>query len=87
MCYFCLVAHLRFYVPDDVAEGLRERARSEGVSLSCFLAALAKKEVENRWPEGYFDEVIGSWEGELTRPAQIDIEQREQISPHDAALT
>lgn len=77
MCYICGLAQLHLYVPDDVAELLRERARRKGVSLSCFLAALAKREVENRWPEGFFDEVIGNWEGELTRPAQVDTERRE----------
>jgi len=77
MCYILLVPQLHLYVPDDVAQLLRERAQREGVSLSCFLAGLAKREVENRWPDGYFDAVIGRWEGELERPPQLDLPQRE----------
>ena len=75
--YILIVPHLHLYVPEDVAQLLGERARREGVSLSCFLAGLAKREVESRWPDRYFDEVIGKWEGELARPSQLASQQWE----------
>lgn len=29
------------------------------------------------WPSGYFGEVLGGWEGELTRPEALELEVRD----------
>ena len=45
-------------------------------SVSKYLEILVKKEVENQWPEGYF-ELFGTWQGEpLERLDQGSFEQR-----------
>ncbi len=31
------------------------------------------------WPEGYFENVLGNWQGELERPAQGDFELRNEF--------
>ena len=68
---------LHCYVPDDLAKRLQEKAQQAHLSVSKYLALLIKKEVENQWPEGYF-ELFGSWQGDpLERPPQGDYEQRE----------
>ena len=71
---------LHIYVPDNVASVVRERARARGMTVSGFLAALVVREVASDWPDGYFDEVVGGWEGPpLRRPAQGRFEKREKL--------
>jgi len=71
------MTQLHCYVPDDVASKLQKKAQQAHLSVSKYLAFLVKKEVENQWPEDYF-ELFGSWEGTpLERPVQNDYEQRE----------
>jgi hypothetical protein len=71
---------LHLYVPEKTAEVLRRKARERGESLSGYLAGIVVREVsEEEWPEGFFDEVLGSWEGGIERPAQGDYEAREAL--------
>ncbi|CAN5500187.1 hypothetical protein BH24DEI1_BH24DEI1_17510 [soil metagenome] len=69
---------LHFYVPDEVAERLRQRAKDKNTSLSKYLADVVQREVAPGWPEGYFESVIGKWQGEpLERPEPLPLEERE----------
>jgi hypothetical protein len=62
---------LHFYVPDEVAETAKARAKAAGKSLSSYLADLVVNEVAGEWPEAFFEEVVGGWQGEpLERPKQ-----------------
>lgn len=71
------MAQLHFYIPDLLAEKLKEKAKKEHLSVSKYMARLARREVENEWPDGYFD-LFGKWQGEtLERPKQLPLEQRE----------
>ena len=73
------MSQLHFYVPDDLEELLRQRAAAANKPLSRFLAELVKREACEckNWPEGYFDQVFGNWEGEvLERAPQGDYERR-----------
>jgi hypothetical protein len=71
---------LHLYVPDDVAETARSRAKAAGKSLSSYLADLVVNEVAGEWPEGFFEEVVGGWKGEpLRRPKQGRVERRELL--------
>lgn len=71
---------LHLYVPEGTAEVLRRKARERGKSLSGYLAEIVVREVaEEGWPEGFFDEVLGSWEGELERGPQGEYEEREEL--------
>ena len=70
---------LHCYVPDELAKRLQAKAQQSHLSVSKYLALLIKKEVDNQWPEGYF-ELFGSWQGEpLKRAPQEDYEQRESF--------
>jgi hypothetical protein len=74
------VPQLHVYVPEKVASVVRERARARGMSVSGYLAELVVREVASDWPGGYFDEVVGAWEGQpLRRPAQGRFEKREKL--------
>lgn len=71
---------LHFYVPDDVAEAVKSRAKSQGRSLSGYLAQLVRDEVAAGWPAGFFDEIVGGWRGRpLRRPRQGKAERREEL--------
>ncbi len=63
---------LHLYVPNDVAARLRERARANNMSLSKYLAEVVARETGTGWPEGFFDDVVGSWVG--------DFEEAEDLS-------
>jgi len=69
---------LHFYVADAVAAELRKKAEGKGLSISKYLAEIARREVCSDWPEGFFEEGIGGWQGSLlTRPEQGELEERE----------
>lgn len=73
------MAQLHFYVPDSVAEKIHAKAEKERLSVSKYMAKLAKREVEEKWPANYF-ECFGQWQGsELDRPQQLSLEKRELL--------
>lgn len=77
------MSQLHFYVPDDVEKRLRQRAEQADQPLSRYLADLVLREVERGegWPEGYFEQVFGQWEGEpLSREPESDYEQRPRLN-------
>jgi len=68
---------LHFYVPQELAERIQQEAKAAQKSLSNYLAELVKHEMAPNWPEGFFDDVVGGWQGEdLQRPPQGEYEQR-----------
>lgn len=74
------MAQLHCYVPDEVAKRLQERASAAHLPVSKYLATLVTKDLENQWPDGYFD-LFGQWQGEpLERPEQGLFENRAAFS-------
>ena len=51
---------LHFSVDEATAQRLRERAESEGKTLSRYLAQLVKERTSEGWPAEYLEAVIGS---------------------------
>jgi hypothetical protein len=70
---------LHFYLPESLAVRIRQRARARGVSVSRYVAEIMRNEVGDEWPEGYFEEVVGGWKGELERPGQGEPEERDEL--------
>ena len=73
------MSQMHFYVPDDVEKIVRLEAKKARLTLSRFLAELVKREAaqHTQWPEGYFDQVFGRWEGEpLIREPEGGFERR-----------
>ena len=66
-------------VPEPLARRVEEKACEVHLSVSEYLVKLLEREVGDGWPEGYFENVIGSWQGDLERPEQLDNEQRESL--------
>lgn len=76
------MSQLHFYVPDEVEKQLRAKAQAANLPLSRFLAEVVKREISqpDQWPEGYFEQVFGQWQGEpLTRAPQGDYEPRPDL--------
>ena len=73
------MAQIHCYIPDKIALQLSEKAEKEHVSVSKYLAGLVRKDMSSGWPEGYFEQVFGGWEGDepLKRPEQGIYETRE----------
>jgi hypothetical protein len=71
---------LHLYVPEGVANVVRQRARARNMTLSGYLAELVKREVVSGWPHRYFDSVVGGWRGKpLRRAPQGRFERRDQL--------
>lgn len=76
------MSQLHFYVPDEVEAQIRDKANQANLPLSRYLANLVKREAgrPDEWPEGYFEQVFGQWQGEpLERPEQGEFEQRPEL--------
>jgi hypothetical protein len=77
-----MMPQLHFYVPEAVATRLQSRAKAAGLSISRYIAELVKQQIGTDWPEGFFDEVVGGWQGEpLKRAPQGQLEEREPLQP------
>lgn len=70
------MTQLHCEVPEPLARRVEERAGEVHVTVSEYLLKLIEQDVGNGWPEGYFESVIGCWQGELERPEQLDDEKR-----------
>jgi hypothetical protein len=70
---------LHLYVSEPIAEAIRRRAESRGISVSGLLAEIVEREAAPEWPAGYFERVTGAWLGDLERPPQGDFEVRQRL--------
>ena len=74
------MAQLHCYLPDEIASRLQEKARMSHMSVSKYLAFLVRKELDNQWPEEFF-ELCGAWRGQaLTRPEHGVYEDRGEMN-------
>jgi hypothetical protein len=65
-----------------MAAELQRRAETRGMSVARFLEELVEREIgkSEKWPEGFFQEVVGGWKGEpLERAPQSPPETRDQL--------
>ena len=62
-------------VPETLARRVEEKAGEAHLSVSDYLAKLIERDVGDGWPAGYFENVIGCWQGDLERPEQPDYEK------------
>ena len=70
------MAQLHCYVPDEIADLFKQKAKEANLSTSKYLALLVKQNTAGQWPDNFFD-LAGSWQGEpIVRPDQLDVEQR-----------
>jgi len=71
---------LHFYVPEQVADRIRQEANAAGLSVSQYLAEVVKRELHPDWPASFFEEVAGGWLGEpLQRAEQGEFDARDPL--------
>ena len=71
---------LDIYVPDEVGEAVKRKAEAAGMTVCRYLAGLVQREVAGGWPPGFFENVVGGWQGRpLKRPPQAALERREDL--------
>lgn len=74
------MAQLHLYLPDDLAEDVRQLAKSQGLTVSAYLATIVRAQLKPQWPKDFFSKVVGGWVGEpLERPEQPPFERREDV--------
>ena len=74
------MTQLPIEVSDPIAEQLRRRAETQGLTVSQYLVNLLSRELSEEWPPGFFEEVVGGWQGKpLERPPQGAYEHRERL--------
>ena len=67
-----------FYVSKGRPKQIREEAKN--LSVSKCVAEAVQRETHPGWPEGYFEQVVGKWQGEpLERPEQLPFEERDLL--------
>jgi hypothetical protein len=57
------MTQLLIEVSDPIAEQLRRRAEVQGLTVSQYLVNLLSRELSEEWPPGFFEEVVGGWQG------------------------
>ena len=71
---------LHLYVPEEIAEAAKAKAKATGKTLSAYLAELVRDEVGGEWPPTFFESVVGGWKGgRLQRPRQGRLERRDRL--------
>ena len=71
---------LHFYVPEETAERIRHEAKAAGLTVSQYIANVVKRAFSPEWPTGFFEEVVGGWQGEpLQRRAPGTVETRDPL--------
>jgi hypothetical protein len=71
---------MHLYVPKNLAEELKARARAHGLTVSKYLATLVQRDIGPDWPEDFFSTVVGGWRGgRLARPRQGAVEKRRAL--------
>jgi hypothetical protein len=74
------VPQLHTYLPARLAARVVAKAKARGVPVSRYLADLIRGDVGLGWPDAFFDNVVGGWQGRpLRRPHQGPVENREAL--------
>lgn len=79
---------LSVYVPKELEEPLKTKARAEGVSPSIYVQSVVRHDLEtdSEWPEA-FRELAGSWEDDRTAEEIMrDIEESRTSTERDEFL-
>jgi len=74
------VAQLHFYVPDDIAKKIQNKAEQAHLPVSRYLAELVKRETGQAWPDDYFEQIFETGDPEpLQGASQGKLETRETL--------
>lgn len=58
------MSQLNIYVPNEIEEFIRQKAKSKGKTLSAYLAEIIKAHFKkDKWNKDIFSKVVGGWKG------------------------
>lgn len=63
--YTCGMAQLNLYVTDELAARLKAEALQAKLPLSRYVVGQLTKRDGDAWPDGFFEEKCGFWQGEF----------------------
>ena len=67
-------------LPAEVVNDIRQRAEGKGITIARYVTDHIHREASHTWPEGFFKEVAGCWQGSsLIRPPQGEVEPRKAM--------
>jgi hypothetical protein len=67
------------YVSDELANCIRHATAGKNMSVSRYMADLARRELIKEWPKDFFEKVVGGWQGELEQGHVGPAEVREEL--------
>ena len=74
------MSQLNFYVPDDIEEQVKNAAKTEGKSVSAYLAELVKsKFAPKKWDNDFFTTVLGQWAGDFPNVKRNSPQERDDF--------
>jgi hypothetical protein len=74
------MSQLNFYVSDEIEDQIKRAAKSEGKSVSAFLAELVRSKFPSkRWNDDFFSAVLGQWAGEFPEIKRQWPQKRDQL--------
>lgn len=75
------MSQLNVYVPDDLEQEIRKRAKQEKESLSKYLANFLRREIQRKkdWDPEFFTKIVGGWEGSFPLIERHPPEEREDL--------
>ena len=73
------MAQVTLYLPDDLAQRIREEAKKAHKSISAYMTELAiRKLTPSQWPEGFAD-LYASWHGDFPVPEDLPPDDVEPV--------
>ena len=73
------MSQLTIYMPDDVVQELKRRAKKERLSVSAYVTALVKREAAPTWSKTFLSS-FGAWKGEgIEEPEELPLERRARL--------
>jgi hypothetical protein len=81
ICEVLKMPQIHFYIPEKTAQMLRSRAGAAGLPISRYVAGVIQRELGGDWPEGFFERIVGGWQGKpLRRPPRGRFEKRDRLN-------
>ena len=77
------MAQLHLYLPDEIAAEVKHRAKARGMTVSAYLAEIVRSQMTDQWPKDFFTNVVGGWSGDVQRPEQPPLDEREDFDVPD----
>ena len=73
------VRRFYFYVPKGRSRQIRGEIKAKKLSVSKYVVKAVQRETHPGWPEGYFERVVGKWQGDFPDTEELLYEARNSL--------